>query len=176
MTNASIDVVTGASVLLIVLSTTRVIPRRILKVFALNVVICLVGWELWMTYGLVDGDPVSKRVGKDINPFWNMLKMSAGDGLVGVLQVEAAVKAFGLDAFKKWNWKTFGVIFGIGMIQNIAVTVALRKRLVGANLSVAPMMPVKASGVIQNQEAWVIQPFILYALLIKYRKVILGVD
>ena len=164
-----------ASIILLVLSFLRILPLRIAKVYLVNFFICLLGWEVWMTYGIINGDSEQKRGGDNVNPFLNMMMMTAGDGIVAVAQVEATFKAFGSKAFKKWNWKAFALIFVIGIVQNIVVTFILRKRLKGANISIAPLMPIKTNALLQNQEGWIIQPFILYALLVKFHKEILDI-
>lgn len=100
--------------------------------------------------------------------------ITAGDG-IAVTQVEATFKAFGSKAFKTWNWKAFALIFAIGIVQNIVVTFILRERLKGANISIAPLLPIKTNALLQVQEGWIIQPFIIYALLIKFHKEILDI-
>jgi hypothetical protein len=83
----------GVSIILLVLSFLRILPLRIAKVYLLNFLICLLGWEVWMTYGIINGDSEHKRGGDNVNPFSNMMMMTAGDGIVAVAQVEATFKA-----------------------------------------------------------------------------------
>ena len=171
------------SITLLILSLLRKIPNRIAKVYLINCFICLFGWELWMTYGILDGQSEQKRMGTSFNPLLNMSIMTAGDGLIGVLQVEATLKAFGPDAFKKWNWEAFTMIFGIGVIQNVIITYILRKRFTD-KISYAPLMPWRpkepilglSPNIIQIQEGWILQPFIFYLLLIHYHSKILDIS
>lgn len=138
-----------------------------------------------MTYGLVDGDSEQKRLNTTTNPIVNMTIMTAGDGLIGVLQAEATLKAFGPEVFRKWDWRAFALIFSIGIVQNIAVTVILRKRLEVGKLSLAPMMPIRppdnlakyglGTNILQNQEGWILQPFIFYAVLIRFHRQLMDI-
>ena len=168
--------IVAVSIILAILCVCRALPVRIAKVYAFNFALCLLGWEIWMTYGVIGGQSEQDRLGVTTNPVLNMSIMSAGDALVGVAQVEATLKAFGPHAFKKWNWKAFALIFGIGIVQNLAITFILRKRLEAGKLSLAPMMPIRAPGLVMNQEGWIIQPFIFYAVLIRFHKEILDIS
>ena len=127
-----------------------------------------------MTTGFLGGDSAKDR-GATLNPVANMISMSAGDGLIAVVQVEAVFRICGEDGFRKWSWKAFSIMFLIGTIQNIIVSIVLRKRLVGYRLSWAPMIPIMGHAMAQNQEPWVIQPFILYSILVKWHDEILGI-
>jgi len=170
--------IVAVSIVLTILCISRAIPTRIIKVYVFNFLLCLFGWEMWMTYGLLGGDSEQKRLATTTNPIVNMTIMTAGDGLIGVLQAEATLKAFGPEVFKKWDWRAFALIFAIGIVQNIAVTVILRKRLEAGKLSLAPMMPIRppdnlakyglSTNVLQSQEGWILQPFIFYAILIRF--------
>ena len=169
--------IVAVSLVLVILSTTRVIPARVIKVYLFNFLLCLLGWEVWMTYGLVGGDSERKRLNTTTNPIVNMTIMTAGDGLIGVLQAEATLKAFGPEVFRKWDWKAFALIFSIGIIQNIAVTVILRKRLEVGKLSLAPMMPIRppnnlatydlGTKTLQRPEGGILPPCVFYSSLLR---------
>ena len=185
MSNVLQTGIVAVSLVLVILSITRVIPTRVIKVYLFNFLLCLFGWEVWMTYGLVGGDSEQKRLNTTTNPIVNMTVMTAGDGLVGVLQAEATLKAFGSEVFKKWDWRAFALIFAIGIVQNIAVTVILRKRLEVGKLSLAPMMPIRppdnlvkyglGTNILQSQEGWILQPFIFYAILIRFHRQLMDI-
>ena len=113
-----IGVLLFAFVLLLVM---KKLPLWTLYVFIINFALCLITWEMWMSYGFVNGQSTEERE-KNNNNTVNMILMSLGDGLMGVLQIYTAFKVCGAKAFKKWDWKAFGIIFGIGITQNLLVT------------------------------------------------------
>ena len=153
--------------LCLVLVLRKVLPLWILYIFLINFVICASTWEIWLTYGAVNGDSINKRTDDDsISKNENWFVLSLADALVGVVQIGCTYALFGKDVFRKWNWKAFGVIFAIGIVQNILVTWSMRSRLKNGKLSWAPLMPIQTNGIIQNQEPWIIQPFILYAIVL----------
>lgn len=157
-----IGVLLFAFVLLLVM---KKLPMWTLYVFLINFTLCLITWEMWMSYGLVNGQSTEERE-KHNNNTVNMILMSLGDGLMGVLQIYTAFKLCGPKAFKKWDWKAFGIIFSIGIVQNLLVTGFVYKKIKGKEISWAPLMPIPANGIIQIQEPWIIQPFIIYAILL----------
>jgi len=154
----------AATFIFLALVTFKALPIWYLWIFFITFALCMIGWEMWMTYGIIDGDSVEERTGRDNGS--NMVLMCLGDAIIGVLQIWAAMKMVGPSAFKSWNWKAFGIIFAIGIVQNILVTVALSKQIKGESISWAPMMPIKTDPIIQTQEPWILEPFILYAIAI----------
>ena len=128
-----------------------------------------------MTYGILGGDSEQKRGDATTNPFANMMTMTAGDGIIGVLQAESALKAFGPKVFRKWDWRAFALMFSIGIVQNVAITVILRERLRVGRLSLAPMMPIEAPNIVMNQEGWILQPFLFYAVLIRFHRELMDI-
>ena len=136
------------------------LPLWYLWIFLFTFGLCLIGWELWMSFGLINGDSVHERSNK--NNTNNLILMCLGDAIIGVLQVFLAIKICGKDSFKKWNWKAFGVIFLFGIVQNIIVTILLYKQLANKSISSAPMMPIKMNAPLMVQQPWILQPFLLY--------------
>ena len=59
-----------------------------------------------MTTGLLGGASAKER-GATFNPVANMLSMSAGDGLIAIVQVEAVFKICGAKGFRRWNSESF---------------------------------------------------------------------
>lgn len=153
-------------ILLIVL---KKLPLWTLYVFLINFFLCLITWEIWMSYGLVNGKSTSERNEGNTNDTVNMILMSLGDGLMGVLQIYTVYKLFGNKAFNKWDWRVFGVIFSIGVLQNIVVTAMIYKKINNKKISWAPLMPIQTNSVIQIQEPWIIQPFIIYGILLSMK-------
>jgi hypothetical protein len=150
------------SLILLVLVAMKKLEMWTVKIYLINAILCFLGWEVWMSLGVL-GDAAGKSTLENIS---NAIAMSAGDGLIGVLQIYAVKKSFGVEAFKTWDWKVFSVIFAIGVSQNILLGVAIQKRLEKRKISWSPMMPVPGPSFLVNQESWIIQPFILYGILI----------
>ena len=155
----------------------------IIFVYLLNFFICFIGWEIWMSLGIVQpSDSYTKRIGIVGNNKYlfyknilNSFEMSFLDGFIGVIQILSAIKLYGKTILKKWNINAFNIIFILGILQNIIITLLFRGRLLynsdDKDISIAPLMPIKSYNYIQIQEAWVIQPFILYPLLIYFNNI-----
>ena len=52
---------------ILVLYFKKVLPLWVMKVYLLSFLICVFGWEIWYTYGWVDGDHVNLRRSDDLN-------------------------------------------------------------------------------------------------------------
>jgi len=154
----------AATFIFLALITFKTLPCWYLLIFFITFALCMIGWEMWMSYGIIDGDSIEERTGR--NNGSNMVLMCLGDAIIGVVQIWTAMKMVGPSAFKNWNWKAFGIIFAIGIVQNIIVTIALAKQIKGESISWAPLMPIKTDPIIQTQEPWILEPFILYAIAI----------
>ena len=142
----------------------KILPTWYLLIFNITFALCMIGWEMWMSYGIVNGDSVDQRSGKENSS--NMVLMCLGDALIGVLQIWSVMKIIGPSAFRQWKWNAFAIIFLIGIIQNILVTWGISKQITNESISWAPMMPFKMNPIIQIQFPWIFQPFILYPLVI----------
>jgi hypothetical protein len=163
-----------ACILFLVIASLKVVPGWMAKVFIVQTIFFFTLAELWMSMGLVNGDSDAKRSGSTLPPLMNSLIMSGGDGLIGVLQVAIVRKVLGPNAFKKWNWKALALMVAIGVGQNIPVTYIMRKEISVGKISWAPLMPFQTKNIIQIQEAWIIQPILMYILLVKFNKQIFG--
>jgi len=152
------------TVILFAMISLKVLPIWYLWIFSITFGLSMIGWEMWMTYGIVNGESVNKRVGKENSS--NMILMCLSDAIIGVFQIWVAMKCLGPSAFRSWNWGAFAIIFFIGIVQNILVTIAITKQIANESISWAPMMPFKINPIIQIQLPWIIQPFILYPLVI----------
>ena len=152
-------------IILIALVSLKKLPLFVIYVYLINFVLCAITWEIFMSFGVIEGESVEQRE-EGSNNIFNMFMMSMADAIVGFIQIYVAYKIFGKKGFDKWNWKVFGVIFGIGMFINILVTIVLKNRLKDAKLSYAPFMPVQTNPYVQNQEPWIIQPFVFYGIII----------
>ena len=150
------------SLILLVLVAVKKLEMWVVNAYLINAILCFLGWEMWMSLGFF-GDAASKSTLENVA---NAIAMSAGDGLIGVVQVYAAKKLYGEGVFKDWDWRAFGIIFAIGVSQNILMGVAIHKRLDKRKISPSPMMPIPGPSYLANQESWVLQPFLFYGLLI----------
>ena len=69
--------------ILILIKNKETTPSWIMHAYLISLFVCIFGWELWFTYGLVDGLPVDMRR-SDVLSIWlpihiNWLLNSLGD-------------------------------------------------------------------------------------------------
>ena len=126
------------------------LPRSILKIYLSSFLICVLGWELWFTYGLYAGDPVDLRrsevlnqlIPKNINWLMNSLADAGTISLGGILLTG---KLMGSDrtVFNQWNIGAFLILLIWCISQNIFVEMFLYydQLAVGKDLSWAPLAP-----------------------------------
>ena len=147
------------------------------------------GWELWINYGILNGDEVNLRRSEALNcaiPMnINWIVNSLGDtGIVwfGILLVSWIFK--GRDNFGKFYWSVFFILFSWFMLQNMLVEIAIYHHQIGGSaiLSWAPMMPLGSwfnpkldiigdrSVAFQTQSAWMIGSFLFYYVIIYFFK------
>ena len=145
------------------------------------------GWELWFTYGWLDGDAVNIRrsealntwLPKDIN--WLMNSMAdAGAVLCGGVWLMWITHKKDSIVFKKWKWSAFSIFFIWCVSQNILVEMFLyHDQLAGDKLlSWAPLSPFgpyfnpilfefnDRSIMLQSQIPWLIIPWFFYRTII----------
>ena len=53
--------------LILLLKNRHKLPSWIPKIYLGSFLICAIGWEIWFTYGLVDGDSVTMRRSEALN-------------------------------------------------------------------------------------------------------------
>lgn len=149
-------------------------------------VLAAVGWEIWLTFGLLDGDPVDARrsaaLSAAIPQNINWLINSLGDvGIIwaGVIMVSLF---FGRSAkpFMTWHWGAFAILAIWFIGQNIGVEAFIyHEQLSGdARLSWAPFHPLGAdlnptlfmigdrAVTLQAQTPWVIMTPVMYGVMI----------
>ena len=152
-------------------------------------VFAALGWELWINYGLLNGEEVNLRRSEALScaiPMnINWIVNSLGDtGIVwfGILLVGWIFR--NKESFKKFYWSVFLVLFAWFMFQNILVEIVIYHHQVGGNalLSWAPMMPLGSwfnpklqvigdrTVALQTQSAWIIGSFVFYYLAIYFYK------
>jgi hypothetical protein len=172
-----------------ILLMRRLVPAWLLPVYIGAFIVTALGWEIWFTYGLIDGDNVdmrralglSQRIPLHLNWVLNSLA-DAGAICCGGLLVTWLV--FGRDSgiFFKWHPKVLLFLLLLFLGQNIAVEMFLYQDqlAVGKMLSWAPLSPLGSflnptlfefqgrTITLQGQMPWLIMTPLFYALLVKY--------
>ena len=173
--------------LLICFTNKSKLPSWIPSFYIVSLVVCALGWELWFTYGWLDGDAVNIRrsealntwLPKDIN--WLMNSMAdAGAVLCGGVWLMWITHKKDSIVFKKWKWSAFSIFFIWCVSQNILVEMFLyHDQLAGDKLlSWAPLSPFgpyfnpilfefnDRSIMLQSQIPWLIIPLFFYRTII----------
>jgi hypothetical protein len=98
--------------ILLFLKNKSFLPRWVFPIYVISFLACAIGWELWFTYGWVDGAAVNLRrsdalnnwLPKDINWLMNSLG-DAGAVLLGGFWIMWMSAYKDQRIFLKWNWK-----------------------------------------------------------------------
>ena len=151
--------------------------------------IAALGWEVWINYGILNGQEVNLRRSNALScaiPMnINWIVNSLGDtGIVwfGIILVGWIFR--NSENFDKFYWSVFLVLFVWFMFQNILVEIVIYHHQVGGNalLSWAPMMPFGSwfnpklqligdrSVALQTQSAWIIGSFVFYYVSIYFHR------
>jgi hypothetical protein len=193
---ATVTIVYLASVLptliIVFLYLIGKLPRWIFSLFVVSFVVCAVGWEIWLTYGLVDGLDVDSRrpmamseaIPIHINWVLNSLGDASAIGLTGVLLVWLFYGRSDV-AFTQWRWGAFVVLLVWFVGQNLLVEFSVYQQQLaeGLRLSWAPLIPTGPwfnpvvleiggrTAQLQTQLPWLLMTPIYYLLLIRiYRR------
>jgi hypothetical protein len=173
--------------LLVLLKMTGRLPAWIGKLYLLSLLACVVGWEFWITYGLVDGMDVNSRrpaalihyIPQNINWLLNSLADAGAIGLMGVLLTWLILGR--RDHFmQQWHWGAFCILFVWFVGQNLFVELYVYQQQLaeGYRLSWAPLMTtgpwynpvlftIDGRGAqLQTQLPWILMTPIYYWLLI----------
>ena len=165
-----------------------ILPTWVPVIYLGSFFACAIGWELWFTYGWIDGVSVDLRRTEALN-FWlpkdiNWLMNSLGDAgavMLGGLWLMWRYAKKDHDIFNKWNWNAFAVLMIWCIGQNILVEMFLYHDQIseGKALSWAPLSPLGSyfnpllfefndrSLMLQTQVPWLILPALIYATIIK---------
>jgi len=155
-------------------------------ILCLTFIICAAGFELWLTYGLFDGLPVSQRRSDALNcaipQDLNWVLNSLGDVFIVWIGLFLVKKIFNktINPFEKWNWSVFFVFLFWFVGQNIYVEVFIYHLQLGVSgdLSWGPLMPLGSyynptlfeiygrPVTFQSQLTWVLMTPIVYFLAI----------
>jgi len=167
----------------------RKIPSWVPFIYFITILLCAIGWEIWFTYGLIDGDNVNLRRASvlsliiPIHLNWLLNSLAdAGTICLGGLYLSWLVLKKNNNIFYKWNWKCFFILLTFNIFQNIFVEMYLYhdQLNIGKPLSWAPMSPLgpwinpklfifnDRTIFFQNQVPWFIMTPIFYKLLTSY--------
>ena len=185
-------VIYGSVLLTFVVSLYAILSGRTKKWIAYTLVssflVAVFGWEVWINFGLIDGQHVTVRRTDALNcaiPYQiNWLTNSIVDtGVVwlGIILVNKYYNHLALP-FEKFVWPAFLILFMWFMGQNIWVEMILYHNQIGsdARISWAPMMPLgpwfnptlfnfgEREATLQAQSVWFIGTFLFYYLAIFY--------
>lgn len=174
-------------VAILVLTATGRLPKWALSLWFKAFIACAVGWEIWLTFGLVDGlnvnarrpDALSSAIPMPINWLLNSLA-DASICLFGTLLVWLA---FGRSStpFQRWHWGAFCILALWFIGQNLWVELYVYQTQLaeGLRLSWAPLIPTgpwfnpmlfELQGrtvQLQTQLPWVLMTPLYYWLLIR---------
>ena len=172
------------------------IPLWVPSIYIGSFLLCSLGWELWFTYGWIDGDPVNIRRSEALNQWiplhinWLLNSMAdAGTISLGGLWLMWKFSGKNNQVFQVWNWSAFSILFIWCITQNIFVELFLYHDQLseGKSLSWAPLAPTgqffnpllfefnERSVMLQTQLPWLIISPILYiaaiAMARKYEEI-----
>lgn len=175
--------------LIYLLYSYKKLPPWVPLIYITAFIACALGWEVWFTYGLVDGDAVDLRrsavlsswIPLHLNWFLNSLA-DAGTVTLGGFWLMWWMCFKDNQIFSSWSWKAFGVFYIWCICQNIFVELFLYHDQLadGKLLSWAPLAPLGSylnpelfsfngrSVMLQTQIPWIILPAVIYAAVIKY--------
>ena len=126
------------------------LPKWVLPTYVISFLVCALGWELWFTYGWVDGVAVDLRRSESLNNWLprdiNWLMNSLGDAgavLLGGFWIMWMFKKRDDQVFYTWSWSAFGILMVWCVGQNILVEMFLYHDQLaeGKPLSWAPLSP-----------------------------------
>ena len=164
------------------------LPNWVPIIYVGSFIVCALGWEIWFTYGLINGDSVIERRADALNQ-WIPLHLNwifnsladAGTVCLGGLYLMWVLNNKEQSIFLKWRWGPFLILLAWCIGQNVLVELFLYYDQLseGKNLSWAPLIPTGniynplifefngRSVMFQTQLPWIILPPFLYMTVIK---------
>ena len=164
------------------------LPNWVPIIYVGSFIVCALGWEIWFTYGLINGEPVIERRADVLNQWiplhlnWIVNSLAdAGTVCLGGLYLMWALNNKEQSIFLKWRWGPFLILQAWCIGQNLLVELFLYYDQLseGKNLSWAPLIPTgniynplifEFNGrpvMFQTQLPWIILPPLLYMTVIK---------
>ena len=163
----------------------------IFKYYFTTLIICVLGWELWFTYGILGGDAVEIRRSEFLNSWlpqninWLLNSLAdAGTVCLGGLLLTYLIFRRSTEIFTKWQLGPFLVFYSWCLLQNVYVELFVYQDQLaqGNELSWAPLSPAgnlfnpmlfkwgNKSLYLQTQMPWILFGPIAYWLAIKFAK------
>jgi len=167
------------------------IPLWVPSIYLGSFLICSLSWELWFTYGWIDGDPVNVRRSEVLNTWipihlnWLLNSLAdAGTISMGGLWLMWKFSKQDIQVFEQWNWGAFSILLIWCITQNLFVELFLYHDQLSEDksLSWAPLAPTGQffnpllfelngrSVMFQTQLPWLIMAPILYKLTILFAR------
>ena len=168
------------------------IPVWVPSIYLGSFLVCALGWELWFTYGWIDGDPVNLRRSETLNLWipinlnWLLNSMAdAGTISLGGLWLMWRYSGKNNQIFQEWDWSALSILLVWCIAQNLFVELFLYHDQLseGKLISWAPFAPTgqffnpmliefnQRTVMLQTQLPWLIMSPILYkAVIIMARK------
>ena len=155
----------------------------------LSFIVCALGWELWFTYGWINGDNVNLRRAPQLSAMlpmhinWLLNSLAdAGTICLGGLYLTWKIMKKNSKIFYIWNWQCFFILLIIFISQNLLVEMYLYhdQLSVGKSLSWAPLTPLGSwinpmlfdinnrSIFLQSQIPWLLMTPVFYKYLIYF--------
>ena len=164
------------------------LPNWVPIIYVGSFIVCALGWEIWFTYGLINGESVIERRADVLNQWiplhlnWILNSLAdAGTVCLGGLFLMWVLNNKEQSIFLKWRWGPFLILLAWCIGQNVLVELFLYYDQLseGKNLSWAPLIPTGniynplifefngRSVMFQTQLPWIILPPFLYMTVIK---------
>ena len=164
------------------------LPNWVPIIYVGSFIVCALGWEIWFTYGLINGESVIERRAGVLNQWiplhlnWILNSLAdAGTVCLGGLYLMWVLNNKKQSIFLKWRWGPFLILLAWCIGQNLLVELFLYYDQLseGKNLSWAPLIPTGniynpliyefngRSVMFQTQLPWIILPPFLYMTVIK---------
>ena len=164
------------------------LPNWVPIIYVGSFIVCALGWEIWFTYGLINGESVIERRADVLNQWiplhlnWILNSLAdAGTVCLGGLYLMWVLNNKERSIFLKWRWGPFLILLVWCIGQNVLVELFLYYDQLseGKNLSWAPLIPTGniynplifefngRSVMFQTQLPWIILPPFLYMTVIK---------
>jgi len=124
------------------------LPKWVMAVYGYSFLICAIGWEIWYTYGLVGGLPVTDRrapaMSEAIPIHLNWVLTSLFDAAICVIALYLVWLVAGRkeSAFERFRWPSLLVLLIVFVGQNVYVEYMIHDQVKpGWALSWAPLIP-----------------------------------